>query len=107
MLDVKYDLARKLKKVFKANFFENLYEQAQKYVTDSAAQFLWQETENLEGLFDEEKLRRFENLVDYAYTCLSLTARTYADLKNWLREERKNMEQDFISKDIFEKTLYT
>ena len=104
--DVKKDLGRKLREVYPQAFFEELYALAQAVTTNSAAALLWAEAEALEGVFEEEKLKYFEELVDYAYSCRKLEQTEYAALLQWIASERRDMEDDFVSKDIFEKTLY-
>ncbi len=104
--DVKKDLGRKLRAVYPLAFFEELYALAQAVTTNSAAEVLWAEAEALEGVFEEEKLKYFEELVDYAYSCRKLEQAEYMALLQWIASERRDMEDDFVSKDIFEKTLY-
>lgn len=104
--EVKKDLARKLRTLFPQAFLSFLQELAQRVTTDSASDLLWQEAEALEGQFEEEKLSRFEELVNYSYSCRKISSLTYQNLLRWLAEERKSMRDDFVSKDILEKTLY-
>ena len=70
------------------------------------AELLWDEAEQLEGVFDEERLSQFENLVHYAYSCCRITEATYKSLLEWIGKERKNMNDNFVSKSTHEKTLY-
>ena len=104
--DIKRKLAKRLRDTYPAAFYEQLHNLAEHYSEDSAASLLEQEKDSLEGLFDNEKLTRFVELVQYAYRCRTITCSTYQSLMNWVKEERKNMDDDFISKDIFEKTMY-
>lgn len=104
--EVKKDLGRKLREVYSPGFFEALYALAEAVTTNTAAEVLWAEADNLEGVFEEEKLKYFEEMVDYAYSCRKLNQGEYTELLKWIASERKDMEDDFISKDIFEKTLY-
>ena len=104
--DVKMSLARELQKIYPKDFFVNLYQLAARCANNQAADVLWQEAEHLAGRFDEEQLRRFEEMVNYTYSCRSIKEDTYQQLIDWLKEERSNMADDFVSKDIFEKTLY-
>ena len=104
--DVKVDLGKKLRDTFPQEFFEILYGLADEAVNNTAAELLWNEAEQLEGVFEEELLRYFEELVNYAYGCCHVNKYEYDKLMGWIAEERKNMDDDFISKDIFEKTMY-
>lgn len=104
--DVKRDLGLKLKEIYSKAFFEELYELADLVTTNSAADLLWAEVDALEGVFEEERLKYFEELVDYAHSCKKLLQEEYKALHQWMASQRKDMEDDFVSKDIFEKTLY-
>ena len=42
----------------------------------------------------------------YAYQCRKLTLVQYQQLQTYISNERKNMEELVVSKDIFEKTFY-
>lgn len=104
--DVKVELAKQLAENFPIEFFETLYRLADQVTEDRASALLWQQVEALEGLFDIERLRRFEELLNYMYSCRKLTSQTFADLHRWLKDERKSMMENFETKDIFEKTMY-
>jgi len=104
--DVKVKVAQKLQKQYSKGYFELVYELAKKAITNVAASFLWQEVEKIEGIFEEEKLCQFEVLVEYCYKCKCITKTSYDELKIWLADERKSMEDDMVSKDTFEKDFY-
>lgn len=104
--DVKKELAKELNTIYCKDFFVELYQLAQEIQSNQAAKQLWEEAERLEGTFDEEKLRQFATLVHYYYSCRTLTNAAYQELQAWIAEERKSTEEDFVSKDIFEKTMY-
>lgn len=104
--DIKIKLAKQLQALYPKEFFKMLYDLAKEHVNDSAATLLWEEAENLEGVFEEEQLRHFEELVNYTKSCLNIDSIQYYKFLAWISEERKNMNDDFVSKDIFEKTLY-
>lgn len=104
--DVKKDLARKLQKCYTAEFFEILNELAEKTRDNCAAKLLWNEAEQLEGVFSEEKINRFEILVQYAYRHHGIDSGTYHGLMKWIHEERRNMDDNIVSKDFYEKTVY-
>ena len=104
--EVKRDLGKKLREVYPQAFFEELYTLAEAAGTNSAAGLLWAEVDQLEGVFEEEKLKALAELIAYAYSCRKLAAADYRELLEWIAAQRKDMEDDFISKDIFEKTLY-
>ncbi len=104
--DVKVELARKIRADFPLEFFTLMEKLADEITDDSAADFMWKKVEELEGVFDIEKLRRFEEQMEYIYTCRKITWETYKALRDWLKDERKSMLENFETKDIFEKTIY-
>lgn len=104
--DLKKDLAQKLQDIYPKAFFVALADIAKDCVNNEALSFLWAEANALEGVFDEEKLRIFESFVQYAYSCRKIETENYERLLAWIKEEYKNMEDNPVSKDIFEKTLY-
>lgn len=104
--DVKKQLAYQMKKICPRDYFEHLSKLAEYYRDDTAAPLLWEMAESLEGLFSREKLNEFVDIVRYAYSCLRITRSTYRELMNWVGQEEKNMDDDIISKDIFETTMY-
>lgn len=104
--DVKKDLARELKKRYSAEFFGVLGALAERTQSNHAADLLWNEADQLEGVFSEEKIDRFESLVQYAYIHHGIDANVYQNLMRWIHEERKNMDDNLVSKDFYEKTVY-
>lgn len=104
--DVKKDLARQLKKMYPVEFFNILSDLAKRTESDVAATLLWEEAEQLEGIFIEEKINQYELLVQYAMYHHSINANTYQSIMKWICEERKNMDENVVSKDFCEKTIY-
>lgn len=104
--DVKKELAKELRDKYSQAFFAELYDIADQIQSDDAKDLLWAEAERVEGKFEEEELRRLEALLDYTYSCKKLLPETYQALLALIAEERQSMDEDFISKDIFEKTMY-
>jgi len=104
--DVKKELAKELKKKYTKRFFEDLYEIASIIRNNTASPVLWERAEALEGVFDEEQLIFFENMIVYSYGCQKLNRNNYEQLKRWLEDEHKNMLDDCIVKDILKKTIY-
>lgn len=105
-LNVKKTLAHQLRARYPQALFTLLSEIAEEAREDSAYPLLLQEQQNLEGCFDERRLRYFRELVDYAYGCLKLNSEHHHQFMNWISAELRNMEDDFKDKDIFEKTFY-
>lgn len=105
-LTVKKELAKRLQRIYPAEFLQLLAQTAEACRSNMASMVLWSEAEALEGLFEEEELQHFERLIHYCYSCRKLAKEDYGRLLAWLKEERASMTDDFVSKDIFEKTLY-
>lgn len=105
-LDVKKELAAEMAEQFPPEFFVLLERSARQATEDSALPWLLTQKEQVSGCFDLKKMRRFQEMVDYAYICRKLRPESYAELKAWIAEEKKSMEDNVIAKDIFEKTFY-
>ena len=105
-LQVKKGLAKQLQKTYPAEFLQLLGRSAAACRNNAASASLWQAAEELEGVFEEERLQHFDRWVHYCYRCQKLEREEYHKLLAWLKEERESMADDFVSKDIFEKTLY-
>lgn len=105
-LDVKKALARQLRDAYPEELFRLLAQIAEEAREDSAYPLLLQAQQELEGCFDESRLLCYEELADDCYGYLKLSRSHYAQIRNWLKRERKNMEDDCPSKDIFEKHFY-
>lgn len=104
--DVKKDLARELQKRYSAEFFSELNVLAKYTQSDHAAEILWEMAEQLEGVFSEEKIDQFEMLVQYACRHHSIHFDTYQNIMKWIAEERKNMDDNWVSKSFYEKRIY-
>ncbi len=104
--DVKQDLAKQLQALYPKAFFQKLYQLAEFCTTDQMKSLLWAEAEHLEGMFAESALQDFFELLQYSYSCRKLTRDTYEALLRWYQEEMRNLDDNFVSKDIFETTMY-
>jgi len=105
-LEVKKELAKKLRALYSKEFFKVLYQIAKQCQSDMAAELLWNKAEQLEGVFDEDKLNSFDQLIRYTYSCRKIKSETFQKLLEWVAEERSNMDDNYIEKDIFEKEMY-
>lgn len=104
--DVKKQLAKQLEAAYSRDFFRFLGETCELAAQDTAMPQLLAERDKVEGLFDEQKLRRFQELVDFTYNARKISLSHYQELYAWLARERRSMEDYPRSKDIFEKTFY-
>lgn len=103
---VKINLAKELRSMYPITFFELLHQLAAQYTDNNADAMLWKMAEELEGVFDENRLNHFELLVHYARSCCRLDENHYLRLKEWIAEEWRNMEDNYINKELLEKTMY-
>lgn len=103
---VKVELARNLRNAYPKAFLEMVLFYANQENTDAAKETLLAIKHRLEGLFVEEKLHIFEGLLQLAYDGKVLSKMRYDQFKAWLKAVRKEMEDDVIVKDIFERTFY-
>lgn len=104
--DIKRELAKQLRIKYSKDFFVFLHELVQNVRCNHAAEILWDKADKLEGKFDTELLRQYEKLVQYSYGCQKINKEDYEKIINWIAAEYKNMDENFTSKDIFEKTIY-
>ena len=104
--DVKQSLARQMRDDFSGEFFKYLAETAELITEDTAVPILLQERDKVEGCFNHRKIKKFEDLVNFAYNCRKITLEHYKEFTTWIAEERKSMEDDLLIKDTIEKTFY-
>lgn len=105
-LDVKMQLARKLQESYPEGFFQLLDTLARSPNTNGAAEILRGLQRELQGTFSSERLGLFEGLVQLSFEAKVLSESGYLALVDWLREERANMAEDLLVKDLFERTFY-
>lgn len=104
--DVKKMLARELQKMYPRALFTVLDELAQGCVTDAAVALLDPQMEYLEGVFEEDRLDDFLTLVNYFHSHQTLTDQSYGRYLRWYKEEMQNLQDNIVSKDVFEATMY-
>lgn len=85
--------------------FYALAELAKEQANNSAYQILKVLQEEIEGRFEDEKLQIFEGLCRLALESKVLTYRSFQEYADWLKFMRKQMENDIIIKDQFERTF--
>ena len=103
---VKLHLAQQLYHSFPQEYISALYHFAQNYGDNQAADLLAYWQAQLLGLFNEAQLALFEGAVRFAYRRKNLTLPVYQTFCHWLNQERQEMADDIVIKDIFEKTFY-
>lgn len=105
-LDIKKELAKDMSNKYPKEFFLYLNKLAKEVTQNTAKEFLDEILFETESCFDEKRISFFENMVDFFYEARKINETYYKKYTNWIREERKNMEENIICKDIFEKTFY-
>ena len=105
-LTVKKELACQLRKAYPQELFLLLGELAAEIRSDAAYPWLMTKREALEGVFDDRRLRHFQTLLQYCYSCQKLSEAHYQSLMAWVRREYQCMLDGFVSKDLFEKHFY-
>lgn len=104
--DVKKSLAVHLRKQYPSSLFNVLYELSEALRTNTAAPLLEGEMARLEGIFEEEQLNDFLDLANYCHSVCSLLPASYQRCLKWYKDEMMNLADNFVSKDIFETTVY-
>ena len=109
--EVKKQMAKILQQIFPRDFFHllcylgDLTEKSAKRM-EKIESMLWEEAYRLEGTFDEDRLYRFQALIEDERRRKVISEKEYLWFVNWLKEERRNLENDAVRKERFEKTLY-
>ncbi len=105
-LELKKDLARIMKKAYPKELFQILQSSAEVLRDNQAVSTLEKEREELEGCFDGVRLSCFQEVVRYSYQTLKLSRYDYNLFMKWIEREYKNLEDDFIPKQISEGNLF-
>lgn len=105
--DVKMRLARQLQTDYSVQFMRLLERLNKQEGSDMAKPLLKQLCHKYANIFSADRLDVLEQLVRYAYRRKVLTSESYETFKAWFREERENLADDIIPKDIMSKTWYT
>ena len=105
-LEVKKELAREMARQFPADFFRFVEKLMVLAIEETAMPFLLQQWQTVYCSFDAEKLRFFREMVDDAYLSRKLSRGSYLKMQELISEEQKSMEDNFVVKDILEKTFY-
>lgn len=103
---VKIELAKKLQQNYSPSLFQWLHQLAEQAREDYAFPMLEAIKQQLQGRFQEDKLKQFRQLVEYCYRILALNTLHYTELIHWLEEEYKYMGDVYIRKEAHQKTYY-
>lgn len=104
--EIKWQLARALMADYPDDYLDLLNKLSALPAVNTALPLLQQWQEQLEGRFERPWLQLFDSLVDYCCAAKLLTAKSYHTLKQWLALNWRQMEDDVLLKDIYERTLH-
>ena len=102
---MKIELVYEIKEKYNHQYFFALAELAKEPANNSAQSILKALQEELEGRFEEDKLQIFEGLCQLALEGKILTYRAFQEFADWLKFMRRQMEDDILMKDQFERTF--
>lgn len=102
---VKVEAAKALRTTYNAAYFQALDALAATAPNDSAYPLLkgWQE--ELEGVYDCDRLMLYRGLVQTALNSKVLTLQSYLSLEKWLGDMAKQLEDDIVAKGLYKKVL--
>lgn len=106
VLEVKKILARKMQEAYTVEFFEFLSSIKEAAQEERGYAYLLRQQEAVTGCFDKKALKRFETLAAFVYQRGKITKLQYEHFIERIREESNNIEDETISKEISQKTLY-
>lgn len=104
--DVKRRLARKIKETFSEKFFNQLVMLSTVPNEDHAYELLNEYQACLIGVYDRDRLQCFENALHLAYQRKVLSHHHYWELAEWLNNVYRQMDDDIVVSDVFNKTLW-
>lgn len=104
--EVTYQLAKQLITTYDDAYLELMDRLYARPANNTALPILQQCQSFLEGRFQRDDLQLFENLTDYCYMSKRLLPQDHQRLKQWLANNWRQMEDDVLLKDIYERTFY-
>lgn len=101
--NIKMELVCDLKKTYDETFFQAVWELAKEPAQDVAISFLNELKDKIEGRFRDDWLQIFSGLCQQALENKTLTYRSYETFAHWIEYMRKQMDDDIIARDRFER----
>lgn len=101
----KVALAKYLQKNYTLCLFEALQSLSETEADDRALIYLQYLQEHLEGSFDRDKLNYFRALLDQTRIAKKISEHQYELMKQWLKKTYKQMENDIVVEEQYERTL--
>ncbi len=102
---LKVELAKDLQRRYCPIFFQELDKLTKVPANNQAYLLLQQEQERLDGRFQADDTLLFEGLCKLSIESKVLTEKSYDILASWMKYVRKQMEDDIIIKDKFERSF--
>lgn len=99
-------LARKIQAMYPQQFLFDFMHTAVAQSNDSAAALFYQLQQQMIGCFDRDILQLVEGLIVYAYQQKKLKQQTYQDLQQWVNDLYRQMEDDVVMKQNFQRTFF-
>ena len=106
-LDLKRDLAKKMRKNYSYDFLLELQKLGEKIGVNSASDVLNEYMDELECTFNRDQFDLFENTLTLCVSQKKLELKDYKLLIKRLSEERKNISSELRPHDIFNQVFYT
>lgn len=101
-----WNLGFQLETQYRDEFLEQLNQLGNHPAKNGAYDMLIQWKNSLEGRFQREQQIIFDMMTDTAFLSKQLTPSAYDELMQWSAYNWKQMEDDIIIKDIYERTLH-
>lgn len=102
---IKIESAKTLSKIYPAAYFEALAKLSGIEASNSAYSLLSDWRDELDGVYDIERLALFQSLLLNALESKVLTVKSYLTFATWLKEIYKQLEDDIIAKGLYKKIL--
>lgn len=98
-------LAKKMQLMYTSRLFDCIERVCSLERQGSAYEILCTLQEQLEGLFDRDKLNYFAAIVESTYIAGKLTAEQYTALQKWLTANFKQMEDDIVVEERYQRRI--
>lgn len=102
---VKIETGKKIRQLYNAEFFQALKKLSDVAPVNRAYALLKELQDSLEGEYNEDKLQLFEGLICSAVESKQLTISAEKEFTDWLKDIRKQMEDDIKPKGVYKKIL--
>lgn len=102
---IKIETGRKIRTSYNAEFFQALKKLSDVSPVNQSYELLKELQDSLEGEYNEDKLQLFESLVHVAVESKQLTPVAEQEFVVWLKDIRKQMEDDILPKGVYKKIL--